>query len=225
MRIVSSVNPRDRHTVGRMFMVRFQMNDPAHAYDLRFADAFLMQEIGDEPSGPSGMPKKAEVTFSDDEVPPGFMWLIEERHISKTISHISGTLAHPTSHVDLVALTVYAFMHYGFGRSNRLLVFADLQGTPGSFKLNGKRVNGTVLFDPMTHTTKGDSGVGDFGTDGIAAFIQQHRCREICKRLGLDKDVPLRENSALNTLGEYESEDEGGPSAGDAIFPGEEDEE
>lgn len=88
-----------------------------------------MQEVG-EASPASGMRKRddSEIVFSDDAVSPGLMWLVEERHISKTVIVISGTLAHPTSHVDLLHLTVYAFMHYVFGHTNRQLVFADLQG-------------------------------------------------------------------------------------------------
>ncbi|KAF9447913.1 hypothetical protein P691DRAFT_629353, partial [Macrolepiota fuliginosa MF-IS2] len=41
------------------------------------------------------------------------------------------------------------------------------------------------------------SGVGDFGHEGIDAFVQDHRCREICKRLGLDDDVPLIPTSKI----------------------------
>lgn len=37
-----------------------------------------------------------------------------------------------------------------------------------------------------------DSGIGDFGTEGINTFIKSHECGAICKRLGLDEGVPLK---------------------------------
>lgn len=42
-------------------------------------------------------------------------------------------------------------------------------------------------------------------------FTKEHCCREICKRLGLDKDVPLivsDGHGALGSLGDYGSDDE-----------------
>lgn len=61
-------------------------------------------------------------------------------------------------------------------------------GTPTN--INGR--DGLVLFDPMTHTLNGNSGIGDFGLEGINAFIRDHQCSEICKCLHLDENVPLR---------------------------------
>lgn len=78
-------------------------------------------------------------------------------------------------------------------------------GTPAP--VNG--CDGVILFDPMTHTLNGsvtlffnqfswlicldfsDSGIGDFGTEGINTFIESHKCGAICKRLGLDEGIPL----------------------------------
>jgi hypothetical protein len=36
-----------------------------------------------------------------------------------------------------------------------------------------------------------NSGIGDFGVDGIKTFIWDHQCGDICLRLGLDKSVTL----------------------------------
>ncbi len=36
-----------------------------------------------------------------------------------------------------------------------------------------------------------DSGIGDFGSEGINAFITGHHCGDICKRLHLDQEIPL----------------------------------
>ncbi|KAJ7230476.1 hypothetical protein GGX14DRAFT_384416 [Mycena pura] len=48
------------------------------------------------------------------------------------------------------------------------------QRTPAH--LNGKDV--TILFDPMTHTIAGNSGIGDFGLEGIKSFFHDHECGE-----------------------------------------------
>lgn len=51
-----------------------------------------------------------------------------------------------------------------------------------------------------------DSGIGDFGTEGINTFINGHECGAICKRLGLDEGIPLKLASTTmekgNGLGE-----------------------
>ncbi|KAF9440676.1 hypothetical protein P691DRAFT_686846, partial [Macrolepiota fuliginosa MF-IS2] len=41
------------------------------------------------------------------------------------------------------------------------------------------------------HCQSSNSGIGDFGPEGINAFIRDHHCKEICKRLGLDEDISL----------------------------------
>jgi hypothetical protein len=90
---------------------------------------------------------------------------------------------------------------------------------PKSRKLTGEHLgtptqvdgrDGLVLFDPMTHTLSGfviqlfpsshlmnlmdfsDSGIGDFGPEGINAFIEGHCCGDICKRLSLNDEIPLQ---------------------------------
>jgi len=35
-----------------------------------------------------------------------------------------------------------------------------------------------------------DTGIGDFGPDGIASFLDDHRCGSICQGLGLHRQVP-----------------------------------
>jgi hypothetical protein len=43
----------------------------------------------------------------------------------------------------------------------------------------------------MLNLRDSDSGIGDFGVEGIETFIRDHICGNICLRLGLDKKVPL----------------------------------
>ncbi len=82
--------------------------------------------------------------------------------------------------------------------------------------------DGLVLFDLMTHTLDGNSGIGDFGREGINAFLQDHQCGEICKCLHLDEDIPLRfiEEGESETVGpanlnDRDKSDDGQRSASD----------
>ncbi|KAJ7434452.1 hypothetical protein B0H11DRAFT_1938660 [Mycena galericulata] len=104
----------------------------------------------------------------------------------------SGTLIHRSARRDLRSVTIGAFAHFVFGYSKQELVFADLQGTACQLKTrNGFGKDGLVLFDLMTHTLDGDSGVGDFGIEGIKTFTKDHECNEICRGLALHESYPL----------------------------------
>ncbi|KAJ7620261.1 hypothetical protein FB45DRAFT_871298 [Roridomyces roridus] len=61
-------------------------------------------------------------------------------------------------------------------------VLADIQTTKAVIA-NGQASQ--VLFDLMTHTSGGASGVGDNGQDGINKFVEQHACSRRCRDLGL----------------------------------------
>ncbi|KAJ7892497.1 hypothetical protein B0H14DRAFT_3126074 [Mycena olivaceomarginata] len=57
-----------------------------------------------------------------------------------------------------------------------------------------------VLFDIMTHTLNGLSGVGDHGKSGITGFLKKHECGNRCHNLrlscdGFDCDEPSHEAS------------------------------
>ncbi|KAJ6618471.1 hypothetical protein B0H10DRAFT_2217608 [Mycena sp. CBHHK59/15] len=52
-----------------------------------------------------------------------------------------------------------------------------------AIKENGEGVQ--VLFDVMTHTLNGSSGVGDHGQPGINTFLKKHECRNRCCNLRL----------------------------------------
>lgn len=36
-----------------------------------------------------------------------------------------------------------------------------------------------------------DSGVGDFGREGIETFVHDHNCTDLCRSLSLDTSYPL----------------------------------
>ncbi|KAJ7279456.1 hypothetical protein C8J57DRAFT_1570189 [Mycena rebaudengoi] len=56
-----------------------------------------------------------------------------------------------------------------------------------------------VLFDVMTHTLDGSSGVGDHGKTGIQTFLKKHECANRCENLHLS-----RNGFAEHPDGEYE---------------------
>ncbi|KAF7327481.1 Alpha-type protein kinase domain-containing protein [Mycena kentingensis (nom. inval.)] len=153
---------------------------------LKFSSAYLATELQVSetraPSVASGM-KHFPVDSTE-----GMTWLIEPKRASAVIN-FTGTLDH-ASHAaanDIQAKTVHAFTHFVFAKTERSLVFADLQGTPGPVR----ECDGIILFDPMTHTTEGGSGLGDWGQDGINSFVEGHSCNDICAALGLDKQYPM----------------------------------
>ncbi|KAJ7853224.1 kinase-like domain-containing protein, partial [Mycena leptocephala] len=108
-------------------------------------------------------------------------WLVEGKRVSAVISFTS-TLDHKARGAeDSQSDTGHTFAHFAFQYSEGSLVFADLQGTPGPVRGN----NGLILFDPMTHTLDGGSGLGDFGMEGIESFVNGHECNRLCEQLHL----------------------------------------
>ncbi|KAJ7755610.1 kinase-like domain-containing protein, partial [Mycena maculata] len=81
-----------------------------------------------------------------------------------------------------LAHTLSAFVHYCFQESEGGIVFADIQGSSGRLSSNAM---GIIIFDMMTHTPAGDSGVGDHGPKGIEKWCDQHDCNVFCKMLEL----------------------------------------
>ncbi|KAE9390096.1 hypothetical protein BT96DRAFT_761649, partial [Gymnopus androsaceus JB14] len=108
-------------------------------------------------------------------------WLLEPLRPKTETQEWSGTNQHP-EHNSKVGSTLTAFVHFAYEWTHKTVVFADLQTmTMGS-------VEGTcnVLYDIMSHTIGGDSGVGDHGLQGIQKFVEQHKCNIKCVGFGLN---------------------------------------
>ncbi|KAF6743840.1 kinase-like domain-containing protein [Ephemerocybe angulata] len=148
--------------------------------NLQIAETFLALENGWAPTPASGM---ALFENGEDEE-RAMMWLVERYRPSSVlvVQKFSGTKRHTTPNADLLSLTIYAFAHFVYLWTSGVYVIADIQGTPGRVN-NG---DGLILFDLMTHTISGDSGVGDCGKEEIKQFLAQHECKDVCERLGLD---------------------------------------
>ncbi|KAJ3981545.1 kinase-like domain-containing protein [Lentinula detonsa] len=108
------------------------------------------------------------------------VWLVEPRR-TKSVEKYSSTLFHPPRD-DQIGITLSAFAHYVYSSDNQKLVLADIQGS----LVNIGGIDTVVLFDIMHHTSEQDSGVGDFGPEGIQMFATQHKCSYMCVGLGFD---------------------------------------
>ncbi|KAK7014510.1 kinase-like domain-containing protein [Favolaschia claudopus] len=129
------------------------------------------------------------------------LWLFEPRR-SARVDHWSGTNDYPAWHHKKLGSTLNAFTHYVYHLTQESIVLADLQ-TSTAVNEHGDGLN--VLFDMMTHTSNGASGVGDHGQEGIDTFVQSHECVDRCDGLGLSKEGFTK---ALKESGESDEEEE-----------------
>ncbi|KAK7684324.1 hypothetical protein QCA50_012648 [Cerrena zonata] len=118
-----------------------------------------------------------------------------------------------------------AFGHFSLTWTKNTIVLADLQSTSTFVKTplaGGIQRSCDVLFDVMSHSLAGSTGVGDHGRDGIMHFVQSHKCQTFCDGLGLE---PLSEDdieeTALTNYEDYNEDVEDNPENED--YNGEED--
>ncbi|KAF7292547.1 Kinase-like protein [Mycena kentingensis (nom. inval.)] len=125
----------------------------------------------------------------------GVTWLVEPYRPGRTIKFV-GTLNHAAGlHNGKIAATVHAFIHFAYEFSNKSLVLVDVQGT--KVNLGGSIKH--VLFDPMAHTTSGESGPGDHGVKGIQNFLATHTCNGKCKDLKLQPLEPASDDEGVDS--------------------------
>ncbi|KAJ7088966.1 hypothetical protein C8R44DRAFT_892588 [Mycena epipterygia] len=114
---------------------------------IKFAQGFLVTKI------PVAVTRPPSVASGLDSFHPthnGMTWLVEGKRASVVISFTS-TLDHKARGAeDSQSDAVHAFAHFVYKYSERSLVFADLQGTPGPVRGN----DGLIWFDPMTHARR-----------------------------------------------------------------------
>ncbi|KAJ7584902.1 kinase-like domain-containing protein, partial [Mycena floridula] len=87
----------------------------------------------------------------------------------------SGTNDHPAWNTK-PGSTLNAFQHFVYLASHNSLIFADIEASGSGDTAN----TADVLFDVMTHTIAGHSGIGDCGPAGIKEFLEQHKCVQRC---------------------------------------------
>ncbi|KAG1739728.1 kinase-like domain-containing protein [Suillus lakei] len=130
---------------------------------------------------------------------PTLIYLVEPRRVSSAVLKFSGTLG-VCNRTDKRSATIMAFSHFVLESSACEYMFADLQGSIDHGILHDTE-SVLTMFDPMTHTPLGESGLGDHGFEGIHDFVDSHECSAICHSL------KLCEMSAIqNTLWKLEEE-------------------
>ncbi|KAJ7867106.1 kinase-like domain-containing protein, partial [Mycena leptocephala] len=127
---------------------------------------------GEAPSNASGY---SASDIESAECP--MVWLIEPFRLGRA-EKWSGTNQHPNHSQNKLGNILNSFAHFVYDASYKSIALADIQTTKARV---GNRVS-QVLFDLTTHTSSGDSGVGDHGQDGIDTFVEQHVCTSRRKR-------------------------------------------
>ncbi|KAF9487146.1 kinase-like protein, partial [Pleurotus eryngii] len=81
---------------------------------------------------------------------------------------------------DEVGKMMDAFAHHVFVDSQGSLIFTDIQGI---ISPDGS----VVLFDPQAHSSDESTGYWDKGVAGLKAWLRDHKCSNICKKLQLHR--------------------------------------
>ncbi|KZP10252.1 kinase-like protein, partial [Athelia psychrophila] len=119
------------------------------------------------------------------------IYLVEPRRVSTAVLKFSGTLG-VRNGIDKRTATISAFSHFVVGSTACNYMFADIQGSTGR-DANDPAKNILTLFDPMTHTPDGKSGLGDHGRQGFENFLENHQCNTICMALDLPSISDMRD--------------------------------
>ncbi|KAH6885541.1 kinase-like domain-containing protein [Coprinopsis sp. MPI-PUGE-AT-0042] len=91
---------------------------------------------------------------------------------------------------DVLGRWMDAYAHHVLLDSMGYIVLTDLQGLVCP-------TNKLVLFDPQGHTRDASIGPWDQGVQGINEFRSQHKCKTLCKNLGLrDEEKDWKEKAA-----------------------------
>ncbi|KAJ7616017.1 kinase-like domain-containing protein [Roridomyces roridus] len=148
--------------------------------DLSVTGCTLMEEV---PAQADAAPCEASGYTSEDSMAAAshMVWLAEPFRTGHVVKW-SGTDEHPNHSTSKLGNILNCFAHYIYQNSAESIVLADIQTTMAVLKTG--QVS-QVLFDLMTHTTNGASGVGDNGEDGIKKFVEQHECSKRCRDMGL----------------------------------------
>ncbi|KAJ3911434.1 kinase-like domain-containing protein [Lentinula edodes] len=158
---------------------------------------------------PSPASRVSDIVYSGIDSQKKFItWLLEPmRPRASVTTKWSGTMQHPL-HNSKLGDTLMTFVHFAYHWTYKTLVFADLQTTRVETVVGGSGDH--ILFDVMTHTLAGQSGVGDHGLEGIQKFCDMHECRNKCKNLGLG----LLKTAAFEENNEPSTDEESGEDSG-----------
>ncbi|KAJ7113474.1 kinase-like domain-containing protein [Mycena epipterygia] len=173
------------------FYARAEETDTEVSNNFVFSSGLLVREVIEQagrPSPASGVSMESFLNSLDKNPDSAIIWLLEPLRGS-AIERWSGTLKHP-NHQNKPGQTIDAFMHFSHVYSQGTLVFADIQGMHLYGRSRGGN-SGWILFDIMTHTYPGTSGVGDHGEYGIDAILADHICDRMCHGLDMGEENML----------------------------------
>lgn len=98
---------------------------------------------------------------------------VEESKFKK----FTNNMGHISSEVDETTLKMSCFSHWSLHYSNLRFMVCDLQGFE------------SVLTDATMHTIDSEfKYYGDMGIEGMAAFLNSHKCNSFCEKMGLPKN-------------------------------------
>ncbi|KAK7026169.1 hypothetical protein R3P38DRAFT_3192514 [Favolaschia claudopus] len=128
------------------------------------------------------------------------------------VEKFSGTIGGADNSPNQLASTMVAFTHFILQITACRLAFTDLQGSYDCERAG--EVPRLVLFDPMTHSLSGNTGVGDHGAAGIEDTIDTHICSYTCRSMKLASLASLQmtfenEKDTLDNMDMDTSDEEG----------------
>ncbi|KAJ7030548.1 hypothetical protein C8F04DRAFT_1263844 [Mycena alexandri] len=138
-------------------------------------------------------------------------YLVEPLRTSTIVEKFSGTIGGSDNIPNKVSATMAAFTHFILEKTACRIAFTDLQGS-----LHYSKAGGTqefVLFDPMSHSLIGNTGVGDHGSAGIDDTIRTHKCSFMCTTMKLASVASLKatyatEKSKLDDMEQSDDSDD-----------------
>ncbi|KAJ6544667.1 kinase-like domain-containing protein [Mycena vulgaris] len=136
-------------------------------------------------------------------------YLVEPLRTSTAVEKFSGTVGGSDNRANKLSSTMCAFTHFILQATACKQAFTDLQGSLHCSRPGAEQK--LVLFDPMSHSLSGTTGVGDHGVEGIEDTIKTHKCSFMCVSMNLANMASIKatftaEKEALDNM-DLESED------------------
>ncbi|KAJ7231475.1 hypothetical protein B0H12DRAFT_1239951 [Mycena haematopus] len=134
-------------------------------------------------------------------------YLVEPLRSTTVVEKFSGTIGGSDNSPNQLSSTMSAFTHYILEKTACRFAITDLQGEYSVFRVNLGFIlhlvgslhcarAGTsqewILFDPMSHSLSGNTGVGDHGPTGIDDTIRTHKCSFVCRSMKLSNMASLK---------------------------------
>ncbi|KAN0109248.1 Protein kinase-like domain containing protein [Russula decolorans] len=146
------------------------------------SDGFLIKAYANDPS-PEPEERPEDLADFVGKSTLVSVYLVEPRRASSAVLKFSGALGMP-HRFDRRSATIMAFSHFVLEEAACGYMFADIQGSMDRHNF-AQNESALTLFDPMTHTPCGKSGLGDHGSQGFDNFITSHKCTGICTAMNL----------------------------------------